>query len=47
MHRLAVLAFPPRASVVDSTLRGCDGRYWVWVLLQSQMELKEWIWGYI
>jgi len=47
MHHLAAVASPPCASVVDYALRGCDGRHWVWVLLQSPMELEEWIWGYL
>jgi len=25
----------PPGSTVDSSLRDCDGRHWVWVLLQS------------
>ena len=39
MHRLATLTSLPSASVVDSSLHGCEGRYWVWVLLQSKMKL--------
>jgi len=33
MHRLVALASLPSANAVDSALRGCDGRHWVWVLL--------------
>jgi len=33
MCRLATLVSPPGASAMDTSLRGCDGGYCVWVLM--------------
>jgi len=35
MYRLTERGLPLRANSVGPLLRGCDGRHWGWVLLQS------------